>query len=114
MTEHVSTFSSPELRKSANTNLCWIRSVIAMNYLLIIIVAARVFSLPASQSLRASASSQGPGALPTGLRRLDEALAPFPSYEFPESTQSQRVTGIPRGQVTEIYGPPGVGKTAVA
>jgi RecA/RadA recombinase len=47
------------------------------------------------------------------LKMLDELLSPLPSYEAPESTQQSRTAGIPRGHVTEIYGPPGVGKTAV-
>lgn len=43
---------------------------------------------------------------PTGLPSLDDILRA-------DNTVS-RVGGIPRGQVTEIYGPPGIGKTALA
>ena len=42
----------------------------------------------------------------TGLPNLDDILRA-------DNTLS-RLGGIPRGQVTEIYGPPGVGKTALA
>ncbi|KAJ9248133.1 hypothetical protein DTO207G8_7574 [Paecilomyces variotii] len=72
----------------------------------------RVISLPASQSLRASAVS-APGPLPTGLERLDEALS-LSAPGISPSTQSQRSKGIPRGHVTEVFGPPGVGKTSLA
>ncbi|GAE00178.1 conserved hypothetical protein [Paecilomyces variotii No. 5] len=69
----------------------------------------RVISLPASQSLRTSV----PGSLPTGLERLDEALV-LPALGISPSTQSQWPRGIPRGRVTEAFGPPGVGKTTLA
>ncbi|KAN0079109.1 P-loop containing nucleoside triphosphate hydrolase protein [Elaphomyces granulatus] len=68
----------------------------------------RILALPASQSLRASAAL---GALHTGLDPLDGALA-SPTHEL--SRQNPRPRGIPRAQITEIYGPPGVGKTTIA
>ncbi|KUL85408.1 hypothetical protein ZTR_06973 [Talaromyces verruculosus] len=72
----------------------------------------RISSISASQALRASstrlpsASTSVPGSfahfLSTGLDGLDDAISPTPG---PSS-------GIPRGSITEIYGPPGVGKTS--
>ncbi|EXF74246.1 hypothetical protein CFIO01_12654 [Colletotrichum fioriniae PJ7] len=47
----------------------------------------------------------------TGIERLDEALASSSSLRTPDSTCGG---GLQRGQVTEIWGPPGSGKTAVA
>ncbi|KAA8646899.1 uncharacterized protein ATNIH1004_005574 [Aspergillus tanneri] len=72
----------------------------------------RVVSFPASQSLHASTAS-APRAISTGLPRLDEALCP----SFPDDilgfvdVQSK---GIPGGHITEVFGPPGVGKTSLA
>ncbi|KAJ5577502.1 uncharacterized protein N7459_006466 [Penicillium hispanicum] len=64
-----------------------------------------VVSISASQSLNASASTRDP--IPTGLARLDQAL-------HPASLSQSRSGGILRGQVTEVFGPPGVGKTSLA
>ncbi|BCR91106.1 uncharacterized protein ACHE_60992A [Aspergillus chevalieri] len=73
----------------------------------------RVIPISASQSLHASAgASATPGAISTGLSRLDEALCPPSGEDVPGSTTSS--PGILCGQVTEVYGPPGVGKTALA
>ncbi|KAJ5608572.1 hypothetical protein N7537_005191 [Penicillium hordei] len=63
-----------------------------------------VVSISASQSLNASAATRHPIA--TGLARLDEALNDLPD----QPNQG----GILRGHVTEIFGPPGVGKTSLA
>jgi RecA/RadA recombinase len=63
-----------------------------------------VVSISASQSLNASAASRDPIA--TGLPRLDEALNDFPD----QPNQG----GILRGHVTEVFGPPGAGKTSLA
>ncbi|KHN98069.1 Circadian clock protein KaiC/DNA repair protein RadA [Metarhizium album ARSEF 1941] len=49
--------------------------------------------------------------LSTGLQGLDQALLP-PSPSRPPSSAS--VGGIKRGQVTEVWGAPGTGKTALA
>ena len=43
--------------------------------------------------------SKGPAVLPTGFASLDSALG---------------VGGLPRGRITEIFGPPSCGKTALA
>ncbi|KAL2812668.1 P-loop containing nucleoside triphosphate hydrolase protein [Aspergillus cavernicola] len=67
-----------------------------------------VVSFPASQSLQASATLRA-GAISTGLTRLDDAIYP-PSAE--EGDVDSR--GISQGHVTEVFGPPGVGKTYLA
>ncbi|KAK9855281.1 uncharacterized protein MYU51_002669 [Penicillium brevicompactum] len=59
-----------------------------------------VVSISASQSLNASA---GRDSIATGLPHLDAALA-----------VDQQPGGILRGHVTEIFGPPGAGKTSLA
>ncbi|KAJ5169206.1 uncharacterized protein N7482_004800 [Penicillium canariense] len=64
-----------------------------------------VVSISASQSLNASAAAGEP--IRTGLARLDEALNDSPADQ-------RRPGGILRGQITEIFGPPGVGKTSLA
>ncbi|EEA21132.1 hypothetical protein TMatcc_001135 [Talaromyces marneffei ATCC 18224] len=71
----------------------------------------RISSISASQALRASstqfpstsAAASAARSLPTGLDGLDDALC---------VTTGLLSSGIPRGSITEIYGPPGVGKTA--
>ncbi|KGO67998.1 DNA recombination and repair protein RecA [Penicillium italicum] len=63
-----------------------------------------VVSISASQSLNASAATRDPIA--TGLARLDEALNDLPD----QPNQG----GILHGHVTEIFGPPGAGKTSLA
>ncbi|CAG8037940.1 unnamed protein product [Penicillium salamii] len=60
-----------------------------------------VVSISASQSLNASAA--GRDSIATGLPHLDDALA-----------IDQQPGGILRGHVTEIFGPPGAGKTSLA
>ncbi|RAH63089.1 P-loop containing nucleoside triphosphate hydrolase protein [Aspergillus piperis CBS 112811] len=85
----------------------------------------RVISFPASQSLHAStafpdAAASGRKAIPTGLVALDEAIsisAPVISTtsnerirEFTEGKGNQ-LKGLPVGHVTEVFGPPGAGKT---
>lgn len=47
----------------------------------------------------------------TGLESLDKALLGPATAESDDST---RHGGVKRGQVTEIWGPPGTGKTALA
>ncbi|KAI9037401.1 uncharacterized protein KD926_000364 [Aspergillus affinis] len=71
----------------------------------------RVVSFPASQSLHASTASAP--AISTGLSRLDEALCPSSPDDFPGLT-GKETKGISEGHVTEVFGPPGVGKTALA
>ncbi|KAF0329232.1 rad55 protein [Colletotrichum asianum] len=46
----------------------------------------------------------------TGIKRLDEALV---SDDTVDTSGSRRSGGILRGQVTEFWGPPGTGKTAL-
>lgn len=79
--------------------------------------------IAASQSLYASTdtTSAAPGAIATGLPSLDEALCPTAVEEDPglssiSSTPqaSASCRGLRCGQVTEVYGPPGVGKTSLA
>lgn len=59
-----------------------------------------VLSIPASQSLGSLATLKDP--ISTGVGRLDKALA------------NSMPGGLLRGQVAEVYGPPGVGKTSLA
>lgn len=67
-----------------------------------LIAVVPVVSISASQSLNASASARIP--IITGLTRLDEALDDL----------DQGRAGILRGQVAEVFGPPGAGKTSFA
>ncbi|OJJ80781.1 uncharacterized protein ASPGLDRAFT_28802 [Aspergillus glaucus CBS 516.65] len=73
----------------------------------------RVIPISASQSLHASTAPATPGAISTGLSRLDEALC-TPSGEDVPGSSTPSHKGICCGQVTEVYGPPGVGKTSLA
>ncbi|KAL4803162.1 P-loop containing nucleoside triphosphate hydrolase protein [Aspergillus unguis] len=68
-----------------------------------------VVSFPASQSLQAS-TALDVGAVSTGLSQLDKAIGP----PFADRDVEIGAVGIPQGQVTEVYGPPGVGKTSLA
>ncbi|KAL5000989.1 P-loop containing nucleoside triphosphate hydrolase protein [Aspergillus recurvatus] len=68
-----------------------------------------VVSFSASQSLQASAALSV-GAVTTGLTQLDNAISPL----FTEQDGAADSRGIPRGQLTEVFGPPGVGKTSLA
>ncbi|GIK03909.1 hypothetical protein Aspvir_007984 [Aspergillus viridinutans] len=74
----------------------------------------RVISFPASQYLHASTASPVPGAISTGLPRLDQAINLVSSDEPSQSLSDATLGGIPCGHVTEVFGPPGVGKTALA
>ncbi|EHA23796.1 hypothetical protein CBS63078_2221 [Aspergillus niger] len=84
----------------------------------------RVISFPASQSLHASTAfpdaASGRNAIPTGLVALDEAIsAPVTlsssttNERIRESGEGEveRLKGLPVGHVTEVFGPPGAGKT---
>lgn len=72
--------------------------------------------ISASQSLYASSgtASATPDAISTGLSRLDEALCPASAEEAPGFSSIASPKGLCCGQVTEVYGPPGVGKTSLA
>lgn len=50
-------------------------------------------------------------AVPTGLESLD---CIFRDRESGDTILSQGTGGLPRGEITEIYGPPGIGKTTFA
>ncbi|KAJ5641770.1 hypothetical protein N7490_005770 [Penicillium lividum] len=62
-----------------------------------------IISISASQSLNASEISRQP--IPTGLPHLDQAL---------DGATVDRPGGLLRGQITEVFGPPGAGKTSLA
>lgn len=50
----------------------------------------------------------------TGLRDLDAALAAGDDTgDGPRGDERDGTAGVSRGQVTEIWGPPGAGKTAM-
>lgn len=70
----------------------------------------RLPTVSASQALR-NLRSKSPASIPTGLPRLDSLLAGHGSSS--EGLQASS-GGLTRGQVTEIHGPPGVGKTLLA
>ncbi|KAE8137890.1 P-loop containing nucleoside triphosphate hydrolase protein [Aspergillus pseudotamarii] len=76
----------------------------------------RVVSFPASQSLHASAASAATasGAISTGIPQLDEAIRPPSAEDVLGHTSAINSNGIPCGHVTEVFGPPGAGKTSLA
>ncbi|KAI4124987.1 MAG: hypothetical protein LQ347_005524 [Umbilicaria vellea] len=67
----------------------------------------RLPTVSASQALQNLTSSRSK-AISTGLKRLDALLQ---GREPTLSSQDYLPGGLSRSQVTEIYGPPGVGKT---
>ena len=69
------------------------------------VVTDRLPTVSASQALQ-TLQVKGSRAVATGLPQLDETLAP---HALPGRIVSG---GYPRGKVTEIFGPSGVGKTA--
>lgn len=73
-------------------------------------VEDRLPTLSASQALQ-NLDSIPRRPIPTGLRSLDAALQ---ARDYEISSQDDLLGGISRGEVTEVYGPPGVGKTAFA
>ncbi|KAM0795108.1 P-loop containing nucleoside triphosphate hydrolase protein [Usnea florida] len=70
----------------------------------------RLPTVSATQTLHDS-SSTSKRPISTGLRSLDVFLQ---GRESETSSQLTPPVGVSRGEVTEIYGPPGVGKTALA
>lgn len=68
----------------------------------------RLPTISASQALQSLKSSL-PRSISTGLDRLDVLL------QGPAARQNEHHSkgGLLRGQVTEVYGPPGVGKTTI-
>ncbi|KAL8688930.1 MAG: hypothetical protein Q9218_005277 [Villophora microphyllina] len=70
----------------------------------------RLPTVSASQALQdIDSTSRRP--IGTGLRRLDRVLQ-GKSYE--QIDEDGTTGGLPRGQITEIYGPPGAGKSILA
>lgn len=68
--------------------------------------AHRLPTVSASQALQ-SLNTRGSRAVSTGLTQLDKLLAPA-------SLPGHHVGGgYARGKVTEVYGPPGAGKTSL-
>ncbi|RMZ79236.1 hypothetical protein DV737_g3497, partial [Chaetothyriales sp. CBS 132003] len=61
-------------------------------------------------SIRENEIRRGRG-ISTGLAGLDAVLAPTGSSNRNRSSSLSSSSGIRQGRVTEIYGPPGVGKT---
>ncbi|KAI4272497.1 MAG: hypothetical protein L6R38_006588 [Xanthoria sp. 2 TBL-2021] len=70
----------------------------------------RLPTISASQALRDTVSSTKT-LVSTGLRRLDRILQ---GRSLDPTDEDQTVGGLPCGQITEIYGPPGVGKTILS
>ncbi|TGO69900.1 hypothetical protein BELL_0751g00020 [Botrytis elliptica] len=71
----------------------------------------RMPTVSAAQALQDLESSPT-RCIPTGLANLDLALQNTDPLQVSTSAD-QNYGGISRGKVTEIYGPPGVGKTAL-
>ena len=70
----------------------------------------RLPTFSASQALQ-NLRSTSKRPISTGSRRLDAVLQ---GRDYEVSSQDDLLGGISRGEVTEVYGPPGVGKTAFA
>lgn len=70
----------------------------------------RLPTLSASQALH-NLSSTPRRPISTGLSSLDAALQ---GRDHDASSQGALPGGLSRGELTEVYGPPGVGKTALA
>jgi KaiC/GvpD/RAD55 family RecA-like ATPase len=64
-------------------------------------------TVSAAQALQ-SLQSSTPRAISTGIASLDAAL----QDPVQSSIHSITAKGVSRGHVTEVYGPPGVGKTS--
>ncbi|KAL9064424.1 MAG: hypothetical protein Q9157_007836 [Trypethelium eluteriae] len=73
-------------------------------------ISDRLPTISASQALE-SLKVQRPQAVSTGLPQLDELLQ---GRDVDHKSEHGTTGGLARGKVTEIYGPPGVGKTTVA
>ena len=70
----------------------------------------RLPTVSASEALE-NISSDLQRPVSTGLNRLDALLQ---GRRHDISSQTNISGGVSRGEVTEIFGPPGVGKTALA
>jgi hypothetical protein len=73
----------------------------------------RMPTVSAAQALEELQSSSATRWISTGLARLDAALLRGGERGAVSATSGFGDGGVVRGQVTEIYGPPGVGKTAL-
>ncbi|KAI9804510.1 MAG: hypothetical protein M1825_001409 [Sarcosagium campestre] len=73
----------------------------------------RLPTVSASQALRSDASLL-PRAVPTRLSELDWLLSGRGATKGAARQSDNMPEGLPRGQVTEVYGPPGAGKTSLA
>jgi RecA/RadA recombinase len=72
--------------------------------------------MPTVSAAQALEELQAPSAtrwVSTGLAQLDATLLRSGEREDGGATSRSGGGGLVRGQVTEIYGPPGVGKTAL-
>lgn len=79
------------------------------NRLILVVLSDRLPTVPASQAwedLKAGPATH----ISTGLEALDRALLGIDSVD---SQDAALQGGVKRGQVTEIWGPPGCGKTAL-
>lgn len=79
------------------------------NRLISVVLSDRLPTVPASQAwedLKAGPATH----ISTGLEDLDRALLGIDSAD---SQDAALQGGVKRGQVTEIWGPPGCGKTAL-
>ncbi|KAJ4164988.1 hypothetical protein LMH87_006638 [Akanthomyces muscarius] len=70
----------------------------------------RLPTVSASQAL-AALEDEGSNCVSTGIKALDKFLVPFSVSS--QMYGSGKPRGIKRGQVTEIWGPPGSGRTAL-
>jgi RecA/RadA recombinase len=69
----------------------------------------RMPTVSAAQALQ-DLNSPAVRSISTGFRTLDASLQ---NQDVKSSDASRQCGGVSRGQVTEVYGPPGVGKTAL-
>ena len=110
MDDDPSNFSSSSSRKSqlnhAYSTICYRRTFYGSHYL------DRLPTVSASQALRKLASPQGRW-ISTGLPLLDASLRGL-SLGVSGSENTTATGGLAKGSVTEIYGPPGSGKSALA
>lgn len=88
---------------------------LAQNFQLVCqLLTASIDRLPTVQASQALNELQDDSShcLSTGLGELDRALLPSSLSESHSSSTTDG--GVKRGQVTEIWGPPGTGKTALS
>ncbi|KAI9853718.1 MAG: hypothetical protein M1824_000993 [Vezdaea acicularis] len=71
----------------------------------------RLATISASQALQTLSLPSSSQPISTGISQLDAVLI---GTDESEGKQNGKSGGLPRGQLTEIYGPPGAGKTSLA